>query len=444
MKINKLLILTFLVGTLSCSAQVLTLDSCFTLAKQNNIDLKKAAIDVRVAQEVKRQLVPKFFPTVNITALGAYANEPLFSIDVTQMGQTEGFKSFLQMVYEELRSVNPSLSSEMSWLRRGAMLTARAVQPVFAGGRIVNGNKMANLGIDAANLKLEVSERDILQSVEETYWLVSGLIEKRSTIRQVQQLLDTLTEVTNTALEAGVITQNDILKVELKKNEIASLSMKLENGITLASHLLCQMIGIPMDTPIELETLPTLDPAELTLNQSINVSGRPEYELLELNVKAEKMRKRMTIGETLPSVGLGIMGGFTNFFECNRTNAIGFVVASVPLSAWWENSHKIKEHNLKIQEAELMRDDLQNKLKLQNEQVYNALTESATLMKQHASASKMAEDNYNISLMNYEAGLATMSELLESHALLMQAYDQYTDARITYRTNLHRFEALNK
>ena len=97
-----------------------------------------------------------------------------------------------------------------------------------------------------------------------------------------------------------------------------------------------------------------------------------------------------------------------------------------------------------LAQAENMRDDLRNKMKLQNEQVYDALNESAMLLRQHASAKQMAEDNYNISLMNYEAGIGTMSELLESQALLMQAMDQYTDAKITYRTSQRKFENLNQ
>ena len=68
--------------------------------------------------------------------------------------------------------------------------------------------------------------------------------EKRNTILKVGELLDTIQHVAETALDAGVITRNDILKVKLKKNELASLSLKLENGIALASHLLCQQIGI--------------------------------------------------------------------------------------------------------------------------------------------------------------------------------------------------------
>ena len=83
-------------------------------------------------------------------------------------------------------------------------------------------------------------------------------------------------------------------------------------------------------------------------------------------------------------------------------------------------------------------------MKLQNEQVYDALTEAILLLQQHESANEMAQDNYQTTLMNYQAGLETMSNLLESQALLLQALNQYTDARITYRSNLRRYNDLNK
>ena len=56
----------------------------------------------------------------------------------------------------------------------------------------------------------------------------------------------------------------------------------------------------------------------------------------------------------------------------------------------------------------------------------------------------MAQDNYRISLMNYQSGLSTMSELLESQALLLQAENAYTDARISFRGAQRKFNNLNK
>ena len=440
----KLILLLLCAGAMSCTAQILTLDTCFALARQNNSDLRKAAIEVQLAQEVKKQLFTKYFPTLDVNFTGFSAINPLIAFDVTQIAQTQEFKELLELLYEIARESDPSVSNEIKLIDKGLILGGTLIQPLYAGGRIVHGNELASLGIDASKMKQAVTERDVLQNVEETYWLISGLQEKRRTIRQVLELLDTLSQVTNSALEAGVITRNDILKVELKKNEIGTLSMKLENGISLASHLLCQLVGLPPDDQLQLERLPEFSTSPIELEKNFIISGRPEYALLEMNVQAEKLRKRLTLGEALPTVGIGGVAGITNLFNHTRSNVLAFFSVKVPIIAWWETAHKLKAHDLSIQQAELMREELQNKMKLQNEQIYDAMSESHILMRQHATARQIAEENYNISLMNYEAGLTTMSELLESHALLMQALDQYTDAKITYRTSQRKFENFNK
>ena len=117
---------------------------------------------------------------------------------------------------------------------------------------------------------------------------------------------------------------------------------------------------------------------------------------------------------------------------------------SIPLTQWGETSHKIKEHNLRIRQAELMRDDLKGKLRLQNEQVYDQLSEAIKLIEQHHAAKLLAEDNYDTSLMNYRAGMSTMTELLEAETLLLQANNAYTDARINYRTTLRKYNDYNR
>ena len=439
-----LLLLTLIVASLGIQGQVLNLDSCFTLARRNNHDLKKAALDISMAQEVKRQVLTYFFPTADLSGFGFTAYQPLISLNITDLAQTEDFKELLVELYEAIHEDNPEVSSEYNFIQHGYSATVGIQQPIFAGGRIVHGNKLAALGIRAAELQSQVTERNILQEIEETYWLVCGLKEKRNTILKVGELLDTIQHVAETALDAGVITRNDILKVKLKKNELASLSLKLENGIALASHLLCQQIGIEPQSDLNLEPFPESENLDITLSDSITVSGRPEYELLQLNVKAEQLRKKLSLGEALPTVGIGLNAGVNNFLERDRWNAIAFLGVKIPLTQWWYTSHKLKEHDIKIQEAELMRDDLQQKMKLQNEQVYDALTEAILLLEQHQSANNMAQDNYRTTLMNYQAGLETMSSLLESQALLFQAMNDYTDARITYRSNLRRYNELNK
>jgi outer membrane protein TolC len=330
-------------------------------------------------------------------------------------------------------------------LQWGVTAGASVVQPIFMGGRIINGNKLAKVGVEASEKQVEVSERDILQEVEDTYWMVAGLYEKRETIKQVRELLDTIQGVADLAFNNGLVTGNDVLKVQLKKNEIETKATQLEDGIVLASKLLCQLTGLDYTGELELEPFPKEEAVEaMVLVDTFMVAGRPEAELLELNIKAEQLRKKMTIGEALPQVGIGLQGGYSNFFDRDRWNGLAFAFVRIPITQWWETGHKIKEHNLRIEKAQMMQQDLMGKMALQNEQVYNQLNEAIRLVIQHESGLKMAEDNYRISLMNYEAGMTTMSELLESQALLLQAQNAYTDARISMRAAQRKFNELNK
>ena len=46
--------------------------------------------------------------------------------------------------------------------------------------------------------------------------------------------------------------------------------------------------------------------------------------------------------------------------------------------------------------------------------------------------------------MNYQAGVGTMSELMESEAMLLMAENAYTDARITCLSAQRKFQDYNK
>lgn len=427
------------------SAEVLTLDSCLRAAKQKNCTIQSALLDVQIAQQVKKQVFTKYFPQVNLSAFGFYALEPLVRIYIPGLMPSQEGEDAVAEMFDLLREEDPNISPNIDLLKWGAAAGASAVQPIFMGGRIVTGNKLAKVGIEAAEKQVEISERDVLQEVEDTYWLVAGLYEKRATVAEVNGLLDTIQHVAQVAFDNGLVTQNDLLKVQLKKNEIDTKSVQLENGITLASKLLCQLTGIPYTGELELEPFPEEDEVEaVVLVDTFIVSGRPEAELLQMNIKAEQLRKKLTIGEALPQIGIGVQGGYSNFFERHRWNGFAFAFVRIPITEWWETGHKIKEHNLKIEKAKMMQEDLMGKMTLQNEQAYDQLNEALRLVMQHESALNMAQENYRISLMNYQAGISTMSELLESQALLLQAENAYTDARISFRGAQRKFNDLNK
>lgn len=448
---TRLLILALLTSFGIARAEILTLDSCLEMAKQNNCTIRAARLDVAIAEQVKKQVLWKYFPQVNVNAFALHGLNPLITVDL--QNQETGFLSnlfhdlseYLDREYDG-RTMQ---ESEMKMLQYAFTAQVRAIQPVYWGGQIVTGNRLAALGIDASKLQSEVSERDLLQQVEETYWLVAGLIEKRATIERTQTLLDSLNTIAQLAFNNGLVTRNDLLRVQLKQNEIEATSIQLEDGIQLASKALFQLIGRDYDHEPELETFPEVEEVQtVVLLDSIRIDSRPEVELLEMNIRAEKLRRRLTLGEVLPHIGIGAQFGYSNINNMAKydgnMNVVGFAFMSIPITAWGENGHKIREHNLRIKQAELMKEDLTGKMRLQNEQAYDRLSESIALMQSQKSAIDLAEDNFNTMLLSYQSGVATMTELMEAEALLLLAHNNYTDARINYRASLRRFNDLNK
>jgi len=443
---------TFHLSPLKAQSEVLTLDSCLSSARQRNCTIRTAQLEVLIAREVKKQMLWKYFPQVSIDGFAFYAARYLVEADVTE-GMEGNTGDFLKEVFELLtvlgKQTNPdfTLSSDLKLLRWGVSAQARAVQPLYWGGQIVNANKLAKLGIDAAELKQEVSERDVLQEVAETYWLVAGLQQKKATVLKASELLDSVSHVAQTAFNHGLVTANDVMRVQLLQNEMSTKSVQLENGIRLASRLLCHQIGQPTnEAPLMLETMPEDETIEelAAEPESISIDGRPEAKLLEMNVKYNRLMKKVTLGEALPHLAIGASGGYTNFFDKHRANVIGFANLSIPLTGWGETAHKLKQHNYRIQQAQMMLDNYREKLDLQNRQVYDQLTESIKLMEQHRSGRDLAKENYRVALMNYQAGVGTMTELLEAETLLLAAENAYTDSRISYRVALRKFNDYNK
>ena len=433
-----ILVLMFLTLGLTAQDDVLTLDSCFALARTNNAQFKTNRIEIEKAQEVKKQVYTKFFPQVDARYFAYYAVNPIIQYGVDDIH--DEFGEILKAIIEYLNNnVGLGLPEEIDLLQKGHSISATAIQPVYAGGRVRNGNKLAELGIEAAELKAQVSERDVMENIESTYYLIVGLKSKVATLESALNLIDSLDRVADVALKAGLVTKNDQLRVALERNKYKALQLQLNNGIVLASQLLCQEIGIEYP-----EDGLNLDDDLHHANMFVEEEGfeRPEMRLLQMQIDAEMLQKKLTRGEALPQVGIGAMLQYGNVIKSYKGNAIFFAAVQIPILQWWETSHKIREHNLKIEQYEIMQKDLTEKMTLQEKQAFNQMSEAMALMKSDESALDMAQENYRVAELNYKAGVNTITDVLEANALLLQAENAITDRQITYVTARRRYHDL--
>ena len=175
------------------------------------------------------------------------------------------------------------------------------------------------------------------------------------------------------------------------------------------------------------------------------VQGRKEKQLLDLQVSAEELKRKMALGETLPHLMVGGTASYGNLvFDHYSANALAFATLQVPLTGWWEASHKLKEHDILVEKAKNERVDLMEKMYLEIMQANYDLDDGIAQVDVAELALKDAETNLHDVKTDYDAGLVPVSDLLEAQTLLLQAQNQLTDALIDLKIKAERYKMLTK
>jgi outer membrane protein TolC len=428
-------IVAFLLCAQASSAQSpLTLEESRRLALKNNGLLKNGALETEAASEVRKAAFTKYFPSVSASGFAFGAQKPL--MDMTTAGgnlpvydgNPANLPAATQFAYF------PSATTGVFKSATSGMINI--VQPVFAGGRIVNGNRLAALGVDAAENRAQLSRNDVLLKMEEQYWLIVTLDKKLETLRTYEALLDSLLRRVETAFASGLVLKNDVLKVRIKRSEVLVNRSKAENGRKLAAMAFCQHIGITADPAIALKDPLTLEapPESIHVDAAEAVKTRPEYILLETSVRAEKLQSRLKLGEYLPEVGVGVSGLYLKADTAKgRTFGLVYGTVSIPLSGLWEASHAMGERRLREQIAQNSLKTNSEYLLLQMEKAWQDLTDAYRQVLLCQEAKAQTDENLKVSQDSYDSGMIVVSDLLEAQALRQRADDQWTEAMAAYR-----------
>lgn len=409
------------------ASDVLTLDSCLSLARKNHVELRKAQMEVERAQLVKNQMLTKFFPQVKATALGYHSLHPLVDVGIDDIGNAT-VRDLLNTLYGNYGAAL-GLENHLALFQYGYHAGVTAIQPVFLGGKIIAANQLAKTGVEAAELQQQMAERDILEQVEESYWLVVSLQDKRRTLLRTQALLDTLYNTVNAAVNAGLALPTDRMQVEMRQDEVHALALQLKNATRLATQALCLAIDIPAVDSLMLDTVAPIS--------SLTNPQLPENELLALQLRAAQYQYRLTLSDALPQLAVGANYGYgrlsTNVLRNDLGNPTGngavFVTLTVPLTQWWETAYKLKADKIAIETAQLTQYDTERKLQLRDQQTRDQLAEAQQLYEACQKTLRTTEENYRLMLVNYRAGTATIAELLHAETMLLQAQNRQTDAR---------------
>ena len=418
---------------------ILSLQQLKDSALQNNIAIRNAKHAIDAAQQQRKEAFTKYFPSISGTGLWFNANKGMAKMDVNPSDyiSPELGASLAQMLPAEALAAMGSPIS-MSMMKNGTIAGVTAVQPIFAGGQIINGNKLAKVGEDVSRLQLQLSENDVEKQTEQYYWQLVSLQEKMKTIEAVQALLADIHKDVDVAVRAGVAMKNDLLQVQLRQNDVESQKLKLQNGIGIVRLLMAQYCGLNSEQFSVESTEIIGGSSQQVIKQDFDQSllGTPEYRLLNKQVEATKLQHKMEVGKNLPTVGVGAGYNYHNLLDNDRSFGMVFATVSVPISDWWGGSHAVKRKKIAQQQAEEQLADNSQLLKISMQNAWNNVEESRQQLQITQRSIEQAEENLRLNRDYYKAGTSKMSDLLEAQLLYQQSLDRRTDAYADYQNKL--------
>lgn len=466
---KKVFLLTFLLSfTFTVKAQsFLSLDSCRALALANNKDLLISNEKISAAHYQRKAAFTNYLP--NFSATGAYMrNQKEFSLlNNDQKAALSGLGTNLagpiQQVATGIIATHPDLEPLISSLS-GKLLPAldqagnslvdalrtdtrnvyagaiTLTQPLYMGGKIRAYNKITKYAEELAQEQHHGGMQEVIMSTDQAYWQVISLVNKKKLAEGYLKLLQQLDSDVEKMINEGVTTKADGLSVRVKVNEAEMTLTKVEDGLSLARMLLCQLCGIDLSSPITLADENMEDIPLLTTDPHFDLStayeNRPEIRSLELATQIYKQKVNVTRAEHLPSIAL--MGNYMvtnpsvfNSFE-NKFKGMWNVgvMVQIPIWHWGEGIYKTRAAKAEARIAQYQLQDAREKIELQVNQAAFKVKEAGKKLVMSSKNMEKAEENLRYATLGFKEGVIATSNVLEAQTAWLSAHSEKIDAQI--------------
>ena len=466
---KKLFLLTILLNlTFIVKAQtILSLDSCRALALANNKDLLISNEKINAAHYQRKAAFTNYLPSFSAT--GAYMrNQKEFSLLNTDQkaalsglgtslaGPLEQAGGIIAQLHPELASKIPELGASLTsaFNNAGSSLVdalrtdtrnvyAGAVtltQPLYMGGKIRAYNKITQYAEELARQQHQGGMQEVIMSTDQAYWQVISLVNKKKLAEGYLKLLQQLDSDVEKMIAEGVATKADGLSVRVKVNEAEMTLTKVEDGLSLARMLLCQLCGLDLSSPVTLtdenmDDIPLLAP-ETHFDMSTAYANRPEIRSLELATQIYRQKMNVTRSEHLPSIAL--MGNYMvtnpsvfNSFE-NKFKGMWNVgvMVQIPIWHWGEGIYKTRSAKAEARIAQYQLEDAREKIELQVNQAAFKVNEAGKKLVMASKNMEKAEENLRYATLGFKEGVIATSNVLEAQTAWLSAQSEKIDAQI--------------
>ena len=390
----------------------LTLDQALEIALSESNTIKIADMTIEKTGYAKKGSYASLYPNVNVSS--SYQRTLLKQVMVMDMGGQP-----MEIKVGRDNNINASASASMP----------------LVNASLWESLKLSGMDVEMAVEQARSSKIAMLKQVKQAFYAVLLAQASHDVMSQVYENAQKNYEKTQQRFNVGKVSEVERLRAQVTMLNAEPNVSSAENAVLLATWQLKAVMGIALDTEVEVVgdlndytsalLAPYVSEDDLSNNSSLlqlDIQDR----MLESTIRMQKRQYLPTLAANI-NYNYSAMGDEELRWFPSSTAALSL---SIPVFDGFQKHYNIKQSKVTRNMLALQREDTERNLRIA---IRNYNDQMALCIKNYQAANatvEIAQKSYDISAKMYEVGKATLVELNDAQLALQQA--QLTQAQAVY------------
>ena len=427
MRILVLVILTIFVSfTVYAEKVSLSVEQSVELGLKSNTFIKISELDTDYMRYKKKEMFSYLLPEMKVT--GSYTqfkptDPSVIHLPITQTGvdiaMSPGFDDSASMKFT-------------------------VQQPVFTGFKVLNSYKAARFRYMAQEETHEKNTAEVAFAIRSSYWSIYKAVKvSEFTNENLKQTEAHLIDVKN-FFSQGMVTKNEVLKVEIQFSKAKLRKIDAENAVELATLHLCVLTGLPTDTEILVTSEPNVDSDQgVSVDTLLQTAYKNRHDLSSLDLQRQAGQYELKSAKAGFWPQIFFIGNYsysrpdqqripaTDEFHDNWD--IGCYI-SLSVWNWGRTLSEIGESRVRLEKITELYDQQKDTIREEVTEIKLTIKKLRMSLDVNKDIVSQAEENYRITNDMFQNGVAINTDLLDAEQELLKAKTDYYQVLADYET----------
>ena len=307
---------------------------------------------------------------------------------------------------------------------------------LWSGNRVESQISQAKLSLDASRWEIAAARQELKYSATDAYFkFMAARDAVRLATESVERLERYLQDVT-LQFEVGVVAKVDVLRSEVELAKAKQNLIEANNAYNVTMANLNTIIGLPLTTELKVAGDLSYEKYDQALAACMDTALRQRPEIFQATDAAKIAQEAITIARSgyLPTVSAVYQAGWNDskFAGTNNYNWTVYLTTNWTFMDSGLTAGKLKQASEGFKKAKEQLQQTVDAVRLDVQSTYLTLKSAEQSIATSSAAVGLAEEDYKIKVIRYQAGVGTNLDVLDAQVALTTAKNNFLQAMYSY------------